>query len=64
MLPQTTPSFQTFAVLWILCSFFWVILRCLNFVTTFRNTLPIFIGLCPHTTYGDGTVSLFRNVDI
>jgi hypothetical protein len=54
--------FQTFAVLWMLYSFFWVIPRRLNFMCRRFGTLcSIFIGrgneknLLVHTTYEDGT---------
>ena len=36
-------GFQTFALFWTLHSFFWVIPRCLNFVSTFRKTVSSFL---------------------
>jgi hypothetical protein len=34
--------FQTFAVFWMFCAFFWVILRCLNFICRRFGTLCLF----------------------
>ena len=51
--------FQTFPILWMLSSFFWVNPDDLNFMCRRFGTLC----LCEvHTTYEDGTYSVFRNV--
>ena len=48
--------FQTFVVLWMLYSSFWVIPRPLNFTCRRFGTLrSIFIGRLVYTTYGDRT---------
>jgi hypothetical protein len=58
--------FQTFAALWILYVFFWVIPRRPNFVCRRFGTLCLFHlhrQVCLHT-YEDGTDRAFRNVGI
>jgi hypothetical protein len=42
-------SFQTFALLWMLHAFFWVIPRRLNFI--YRRFVTLFIGGCLFSTY-------------
>jgi hypothetical protein len=54
--------FQTFAVLWTLYSFFWVIHCCLNFICQcFRTHCLLHLH---KSTYEDGRDKVFRNIGI
>jgi hypothetical protein len=61
--------FQTFAMFWMLYSFFWVIPRRQNFMCWRFGTMCLFRlrrwckQLSALTTYEDGTDTVFRNVD-